>query len=179
MDDKKYYEERPDSNDTGTDSSAGGSNAYDQPGNGPHYQYQPGGGSNPYHYNPNSYQGQNPYDDRPPMRPKANPLALASFIVSIVSFVLCCCYPNFLMIGSFIAIGLAICSKFFYRETPMHGLAIAAIVIGCVGIILNICMLILSFVWLPEYLHNNPEIIDEMRDLLGQYGEELSDSLFD
>lgn len=61
----------------------------------------------------------------------------------------------------------------------MHGLAIAAIVIGCVGIILNICMLILSFVWLPEYLHNNPEIIDEMRDLLGQYGEELSDSLFD
>lgn len=149
MDDNKYYEERSNTNEHDT---------------------------NPYQYNP-----QNPYDSRPPKRPRpnSNPLALASFLVGIVSFVVCCCSPNFLMIGSVIAIGLAVCSKLFYRDAPMHGLAIAAIVIGCVGIILNICMLILSFVWLPQYLNANPEIVEEIKTMFSQYGYDLSNIFYE
>ena len=172
MDDKKYYEERPNANQSESDDSDPRRNTED----GPRYQYQPG--RNPYSYHQSPDPGQNPYDSRPPMRPQANPLALSSFIVSILSFVLCCCSPNLLMIGSIAAIGLAICSKIFYKGTPMHGLAIAAIVIACVGIILNICMLILSVVWLPQYLKANPDIVEEMQNFISQYGADLSDSFY-
>ena len=159
MDDHKYYEEQPD--------ERGSSSADDSP----RFRYHPDspgsqGGNSSRHYG-NGYDygnGNGPYG-RPPMRPRANPLAIAAFVVSIVSFVACCCYPNFLMIGSFIALALAICSKIFYRDTPLHGLAIAAIIIACVGIVENICLLILSYIWLPQYLQAHPEDMDEIHEL--------------
>ena len=77
------------------------------------------------------------------------------------------------MIGSIVSIGLAVCSKIFYKGTPMHSLAIAAIVISCVGIIINICMLILSVVWLPQYLKANPEIVEEIKNFFSQYGTQF------
>ncbi len=155
MDNNKYYEERPDTNDPYTDSNGSGT----------------GTENNPYQY-------ESPDNNRPPMRPKANPMAISAFIVSILSFVLCCCSPNFLMIGAIVAIGLAICSKIFYKGTPMHPLAIAAIVIAVVAIILIICMLILSFIWFPQYLKSNPELFNEMKEFFSQYGVDVSSSFY-
>ena len=172
MDNKKYYEERPDSNESHTNPDTSGSSENtsqrefsDYTEQEPRYQYQPNQNNN------NRYQSS--YNNSPPMRPKANPMAQSAFIISILSFVLCCCSPNLLMIGSIVSIGLAVCSKIFYKGTPMHSLAIAAIVISCVGIIINICMLILSVVWLPQYLKANPEIVEEIKNFFSQYGTQF------
>ena len=179
MDNKNYYEERPDINESYMDSGSSGSDE-----NSSQYGFSDDSNQHPrYRYEPNqnsrSHQpGQSIYNSTPPIRKKANPMALSAFIISILSFVLCCCSPSLLMIGSIVSIGLAICSKIFYRGTPIHSLAIAAIIISCIGIILNICMLILSVVWLPQYLKANPEILDEMKNLFSQYGSNLSNSFY-
>ena len=39
-------------------------------------------------------------------------------------------------------------------------------------------MLILSVVWLPQYLKANPDIVEEMQNFISQYGADLSDSFY-
>ncbi len=129
-------------------------------------------GQNPYN-NQNQFNGQNPYNGQynnyqqngyqQQGKRGSNKLAIASFVVSILSFILCCCSPYVMIIGGIASIVLAILSK---RETGrMSGLAIAGLVISIIGLLLAVFLLVCSL-----FLITNPEFMEFYRDILIENG---------
>ena len=134
---------------------------YNQPQNNQNQYYkQPQNNQNQY-YNQSQY-GQNQYYNQP-QRQGANKLAIASFVISILSVILCCCSPYVMIIGGITSITLAVLSK---RDTGrMHGLAIAGLVISIIFLVLAILTLIMGV-----FLLGNTEFINTYREILIENG---------
>ena len=121
--------------------------------------------NNGFNQGPNFNNG---YPNGPVHQPNKNTpnnLVITSFIISIVSYLLCCCTPsgNFLLIvGSVVAIVLAIVSK---KGQKMHGLAIAAIILGIIGIILGIV-----FTFIVVWIMTDPTFMNSYLEMLRQMG---------
>lgn len=134
----------------------------------------------PYQQNP--YQ-QPPYQQAPPK--ETNPLALASMITGLLALVTCCCSPLIQFPLAVTSIVLMILSK---RGMPLHGYAIAGLIMSIFAILLSILMTIMiGLVRSPQYqdFFNSPEfqdIFDEYESLYesfyGGEGEDL-DSIYE
>lgn len=122
-------------------------------------------------YKNNGYNNGNPNGPfHQPIKNTPNNLVITSFVISIVSYLLCCCAPSgnyLLIIGSVVAIVLAILSK---KGQKMHGLAIAAIVLGVIGILFGI-VFTLILVWIMT----DPTFMNSYLEMLRQMGIDTSD----
>lgn len=165
-----YYQEEP---------SQGGANLNDPQQSYEYYNQQSNFSQSPNH---NQWQNNNP-------RPRANGLCIAAFVISIASFFLCCCNFYILLAGGILSITLAICSRFI-GEGPqkLHGLAVAAIVIGAVAVVIAIMFIMLAIViesqgdqaiynWFLSFFPDDPETKELLRQQFEQQG--LNPDLFD
>ena len=124
---------------------------------------------------------QPPYQQAPPK--ESNPLALASMITGLLALITCCCSPLIQFPLAVTSIVLMILSK---RGMPLHGYAIAGLIMSIFAILLSILMTILiGLVRSPQYqeFFNSPEfqdIFDEYESLYESfYGGEDLDSIYE
>lgn len=118
------------------------------------------------------YQNQQPYPPQyhpyppqyQPYPPKqSNGLALASMIVSIFALITCC-IPFLQFPLAVTAIVLVILSK---KGRPLHGFAIAGLVMGIISILMSIFM---TFYWgIVISTMNDPEFMSMYNEILEMY----------
>lgn len=105
-----------------------------------------------------------------------NKFAALSLMISLLSYVLCCCHPYIMIAGCVLGIVFAIFSKVVVEPNrKMRKQAIAAIIIGIVGLLLIFGSFAYTYIILPEILQSNPELRELMDQMLQQYGMKLSD----
>lgn len=114
------------------------------------------------------------FNRRPPAPP--NKFAALSLMISLLSYVLCCCHPYIMIAGCVLSIVFAIFSKVVVEPTQkMRKQAIAAIIIASIGLIILLGSFVYTYVILPEILNENPELRQMMDQMLQEYGIRLSD----
>lgn len=113
----------------------------------------------------------NPNDSAQP-----NKFAALSLIISLLSYVLCCCHPYAMIAGCILSIVFAIFSKVIVEPNQkMRKQAVAAIIIGAIGLLLILGSFVYTYIILPELLESNPELRNMIDQMLQQYGLKLSD----
>ena len=116
-----------------------GQNPYDQPG----YGQDPYGQQNPYGQGPygqNPY-GQNPYGQGPQQPTGPNGMAIASFVLGLLSLCTCWCIYSAIPMGA-AGLVLAILSR---MNQKMHGLAIAGLILSILSMVLAVGYIIFAF----------------------------------
>lgn len=105
-----------------------------------------------------------------------NKFAALSLMISLLSYVLCCCHPYIMIAGCILSIVFAVFSKVIVEPNQkMRKQAVAAIIIGTIGLLLILGSFIYTYVIFPELLQNNPELREMLDQMLQQYGMKLSD----
>lgn len=121
---------------------------------------------NPYQQGPYQQQYQQPYQQNsyqqtPPKQ--SNGMALASMIVGIFAL-LTCCIPFIQFPLAVISVVLVILSK---KGKPLHGFAIAGLVMAIISILISIGM---TFYWgYVIKLMNDPEFMEMYNELMEMY----------
>lgn len=139
---------------------------YQQQGTYQQNQSQQTGWQNPYQQGPYQQQYQQPYQQNsyqqtPPKQ--SNGMALASMIVGIFAL-LTCCIPFIQFPLAVISVVLVILSK---KGKPLHGFAIAGLVMAIISILISIGM---TFYWgYVIKLMNDPEFMEMYNELMEMY----------
>ncbi len=121
---------------------------------------QQGYGQQGYNQQPYNQQGYNSYQQPPKRR---NNLALASMIVSIFAL-LSCCVPFIQFPLAVVAIVLVILSK---KGQPLHGFAIAGLVMAIISILISIAMVF--YYGAVFRLMSDPEFMAIYNDIMNMY----------
>ena len=112
----------------------------------------------------------------PSQTTQPNKFAALSLMISLLSYVLCCCHPYAMIAGCVLSIVFAIFSKVIVEPNHrMRKQAVAAIIIGAIGLFIILGSFVYTYVILPELLETNPELRNMMDQMLQQYGLKLSD----
>lgn len=104
------------------------------------FQQQSTAGQSPYTYN-DTYSTPN----TPLTNDKSNGLGIASLILGICSIAICCCYG----VGAIPAI-IGLILGILQNKKNANGIATAGIVLGIIGILLNVVWLIYMIIFLSE-----------------------------
>ena len=140
-----------------------------------------------FDYQPSSEGTQSFFDPVPPVEQKkgGRGFAIAALVLGIVSICICCCccFCDLLivpLICAVLAIVFAIVSKHQSEDKKMHGMAIAGLILGIVGLV--ICVLLIGTILLipdtfsEEFMKEYESIIrEEMGDEFYEeyFGEEF------
>ncbi len=106
------------------------------------------------------YQPYPPYSGQP-IPKKANPFAIASMILGILS-ILSIITGVFPLIFGSLSILFVILSR--RKNTPLEAPALAGSITACIGILLSVFLLIVSFALLPT-LMNDPEYRNQLNSV--------------
>ncbi len=124
------------------------------------FQQQPTAGQSPYNYNYNNNAYSTP--NTPLTNNNSNGFGIASLILGICSIAICCCYG----VGAIPAIiGLILGIR--QNKKNANGIATAGIVLGIIGILLNVVYLIYMIVFLSD--GGLQEFIDEFSSSYPDY----------
>lgn len=132
----------------------------------------------PYQNTPPSGPPQGPYRIAPsqgfagPKRQPANSLAAASMVLGIASIVLTCTIYLAPVLGG-VAVILALLSRGSGKK--LHGCAVAGIITAAIAIVLDLCIIAVSF----TLVFTNPDMKREFWRSYKEMGEELYGDQFD